>query len=225
MTLLNTHVACRDCPVGAASGAGRGGFCPFIDRRWPANATIYGEGWPADRVWYVKEGTVVLSRHGADADGPGRVRAVRFAGSFIGLEAMIGETYFDSARAVSAAVLCGITRDGLDTWLGPPGNPARTALELTLRTQRDDLLPRAAADGTAVRRVAAWLHEHGPSGVTLALPRRVVAELLGMRAETFSRALASLSEYGAISTTRTELSIVDAEALARLASGPDAAAG
>jgi DNA-binding transcriptional regulator YhcF (GntR family) len=53
--------------------------------------------------------------------------------------------------------------------------------------------------------------------VTLELPRRVVADLLGMRAETLSRALAELVQRGATATTRTTLRIVDSSALAMAA--------
>ena len=51
------------------------------------------------------------------------------------------------------------------------------------------------------------------------LPRRILADLLGMRPETFSRALTALSERGAIAVTRTTLRIADQETLAEIAGG------
>lgn len=216
---IESPSSCGECPVGQASHTGEGQFCPFIDRNRKSGELIYLEDEPADYVWFVKRGTVVLSRTGAGNSGEGRVRAIRFPNSFIGLEALVTDQYIDTARAASDVTLCGATRAGMDTWLGPKGTPARTALELTLRTQCVDLPRRAAPDGNAVQRVASWLCEEGPRGVTLTLPRRIVADMLGMRPETLSRALAKLTDSGAIIAKRTHLRIVDAAALAAAASG------
>ncbi len=178
---------------------------------------IYLEGELAQHVWFVKEGAVALLRKGVENDAEGPVRAVRFAGSFIGLETLVTSCYIDSARATTRVTLCGTTKIGVDAWLGPRSSPARTALELTLRTLCTELPRRAPPDGTAVERVAAWLCDEGPRGVTITLPRRIIADLLGMRPETLSRALASLAERGAITTTRTSLEIVDVALLLELA--------
>lgn len=197
-----------------ASGVGAGGFCPFIDRRHAIGQLLYLEGEAARHIWYVKSGTVVLVRRSRDSQGEGRVRAVRFPGSLIGLEALISDRYVDSARTASDAVLCGITREGADAWVGAPGSPARTALELTLRSACADPARPAATDGSAVERVAAWLCDEGPRGVTLELPRHVIADLLGMRPETLSRALTRLCDQGAIAASRTTLRIRDEDLLA-----------
>ena len=210
---LVRELDCHACEVGRASGAGHGQMCPFIDRQRPAGTRLYAEGDPATYVWFVKAGTVVLSR----GDGDGRARAVRSAGAFVGLEALVTDCYVDSAQASTDVVLCGATRDGMDAWLGAPGTPARTALELTLRASCADPVRRAGPDGNATARVAQWLCEADPRSSTAALPRKQLADLLGMRPETLSRALASLVERGAIATTRRSVSILDAELLARLA--------
>lgn len=215
-------VLCATCEVGVASAFGSGHFCPFVDRSRQSGELIYLEGEPANHVWFVKRGTIVLLRKGGENNAEGRVRAVRFPGSFIGLEALVTSRYIDSARATTNAVLCGTTREGVDVWLGAKGSPARTALELTLRAECVDLPRRAPPDGNAVERVAAWLCEEGPRGVTLGLPRRIVADLLGMRPETLSRAMAILAERGAIEVSRTKLKIVNENKLAELA-GSDAA--
>lgn len=217
MVPVNKPIAhCSACPVGCASHA-QGTTCPFVDRSRRAGELIFLEGDPADRVWFVKQGTVLLSRQGTDDRGEGRVRAVRFAGSFIGLEALVTERYADTARASSDAVLCGITRQKIDVWLGPERAPARVALEASLRADTSDLPRLAQTDGSAVERVAAWLHAEGPRGATLTLPRKVVADLLGMRPETLSRALATLAECNAIRLSRTTLTITDEVALRQAA--------
>jgi CRP-like cAMP-binding protein len=214
--ILSTHgpESCAECPVGHASGTGQGGFCPFIDRQGQAGAILFEADSRAEYVWFVKRGTVVLSRPGADDRG---VRAVRFAGSFVGLEALVNDSYVDTARAVTDVVLCGATRDGIDAWVGPKGSPPRTALEITLRSSIGDRLRSGSREGSASQRVAAWLLAEGPTGQALELPRQIVADLLGMRPETLSRAIAELKSRGAIEATRTTLTIVDADALAALA--------
>ena len=71
----------------------------------------------------------------------------------------------------------------------------------------------AAPDGTAVQRLAAWLCDEGPRNVMAVIPRKSVADLLGMRPETLSRALAELVKLGAIESGRNRLTIVDYDAL------------
>ncbi len=203
---------CCQCPIGQASHPDDDS-CPFVDRSRRAGELIFLQGDQADRVWFVKQGTVLLSRQGGEDLGEGRVRAVRFVGSFIGLEALVSDEYGDTARASTDAVLCGITKDKIDTWLGPNQSPARVALELSLRADNTDLPRLAQTDGSAVERVAAWLHSEGPRGATLTLPRKVVADLLGMRAETLSRALASLASKEAIAVSRNTLRIIDDDKL------------
>lgn len=212
-------LSCLECPVGRASGVGTGGFCPFVDRERKAGELIYVEGEPAQHAWFIKRGTVVLSRERGEDEGEGGVRAVRFTGSFVGLEVLISDSYHDSARAVTDVTLCGATREGMDQWVGPDGSPARTALELTLRASQADRRRSAQRDGTAVQRVAEWLRDEGPRGMALTLPRQVIADVLGMRPETLSRAIADLRKQGAIDATRTSLEIVDEELLEVAARG------
>jgi CRP-like cAMP-binding protein len=69
-----------------------------------------------------------------------------------------------------------------------------------------------------VARVAAWLLDAAP-GEMGALPRHVVAELLGMQPETLSRALAALAEAGAIEVTRRRIDVRDHAALEDAAHG------
>lgn len=208
-------IPCESCGIGHASGLGAGGFCPFVDEAHRPGDELYAEGDAVHHVWFVKQGTVVLSRKRTDARGD-RVRTVRFAGGFVGLEALVSPAYIDTARVTSGAVLCRATCDGFEQWLGPKGTPARTALEASVRAMVADLPPRAAADGSAEQRVAEWL-TYESQQQTLHLPRRVIADLLGMRPETLSRALAALAARGAIAVTRTNLQVVDGRALEDIA--------
>ncbi|GAB4515568.1 MAG: hypothetical protein Tsb0020_34160 [Haliangiales bacterium] len=205
---------CDLCPVGHSSGNGQGGFCPFIQAHHRTGDALYAEGDPVHHVWFIKSGTVVLSRRRGDSRAE-RVRTVRFAGGFVGIESLVNPTYIDTARASGDTVLCKATCEGFEQWLGPRSSPARTALEASVEAMVRDLPPRAAADGSAAQRVAEWLTMESPQ--TLTLPRRVVADLLGMRPETLSRALASLADTGAIAVSRTKLEIIDEMTLREIA--------
>jgi CRP/FNR family transcriptional regulator len=209
-------IRCSQCSIGTASGLGQGQFCPFIDRDRNAGEMLFVEGEPAEYVWFVKRGTIALMRESGDAS-EGRVRALRVAGTFVGLEAIVSGMYWDTARAVSDVTVCGATRDAMDHWLGPHGTPSRTALEITLRSMSADASRPGANAASSLARVASWLRDEVPGGATAALPRKLIAELLGMRAETLSRTLAQLIERGAIDATRTELTVLDRALLDQLA--------
>src|SRR6185503_7501612 len=96
------QVACSDCPVGRASGLGRGQFCPFITREFPRGTVLCTAGEPADHVWLVKRGVVGL---GLVRDEPDRLDTLRLPGTFVGLEALMGDRYVATARTVAHTTL------------------------------------------------------------------------------------------------------------------------
>lgn len=190
-----------------------GGRCPLVDRKRERGETLALEGQPIETVWFLKRGTVVFSRTGPDGDE--RPRLVRGPGSFIGLEVLVRPTHADTVRTTEPAIVCGISRDSLDAWLGPQGTPARMALEQTLLATVDDRPRAAGADGNAVERVARWILDDASAGCRV--PRRVVASLIGMVPETLSRALAQLHDRKLIVVTRRSIAIVDRPRLEALA--------
>jgi CRP-like cAMP-binding protein len=204
-------VACSSCPCSRASN-GQRVRCPFVEQPQRAGSVAYVEGDRAERVWFVKIGTIVLTRWASDhTETP---VAVRGPGTFLGLEAMITPTYRETARVTTAARLCVAERPAMSAWLGPASAPARVALEQTLRVRCADPVRAAAADGTALRRVARWILA---TEAACEVPRQFAAGFLGIAPETLSRALAQLARAGAIEVTRTTITPCDRGALQRAA--------
>ncbi len=117
------EVNCAACPIGQASGAGRGQFCPFITREVGRGEVLCRAGDAADYVWMVKKGAVGLGLTRADLD---RLDTIRLPGTFIGLECVVQETHAATARTVARATLCGATREGFRRWVR--GSDERLAL-------------------------------------------------------------------------------------------------
>jgi CRP-like cAMP-binding protein len=212
---LRVQGDCDACACGQAS-RNIGRPCPFSEQAHERGEHLFQEGDAAERVYFIKHGTVVLARGSGD-EASGRARAVRRDGTFVGLEALVGPRYLHSARVTEPTTVCSAPLTRVDDWLGPAGLPARTALEQMLRAEAEEPLHAASPDGTAVERVARWILDELREGVMRPLPRRDVAGLLGMAPETFSRALAELSRRDAIETTRRHLKVKDAVALRRAA--------
>jgi CRP-like cAMP-binding protein len=206
MRMRHDDLSCENCPCGRTARAA-GIDCRFVDTNHAKGDVLFHEGDPAEKVLFIKSGTVLLER----GNGP---RAIRRAGAFVGLEALIQPRYADSARVTEPAVVCTATRQAIDEWMGAPGSPARMALEQTLRAEVEDTPRAASSDGTAVERVARWIiQEAGDQPVM----RRDLAGLLGMVPETLSRALAKLAQSGAIELSRKHVKIKDNTVLETMA--------
>jgi CRP-like cAMP-binding protein len=118
---------CTRCPVGA-SYRSQGLACPLLPREVEADGVLYREGDPTDYAWLIKRGQVVLSRR----DRGAAVRATRRAGSFVGLETLVRDRYYDTALAVGEVKVCAAPREAMARWLGTEATPARVVLDLLL---------------------------------------------------------------------------------------------
>ncbi|MCP4447046.1 MAG: winged helix-turn-helix domain-containing protein [Myxococcales bacterium] len=98
-------------------------------------------------------------------------------------------------------------------WVAERHAASVTVLETVLRSREDELLPQSSPDGTATQRVAHWILERHESEFEGNLPRTVMADMLGMRPETPSRALKALAAKGLIEVGRRHLLVVDLEGL------------
>jgi CRP-like cAMP-binding protein len=180
----------------------------------PAGATLYIEGAAAERVWYVMDGVIALSRDVGDRRGSGVPWATRRAGSLLGNESFVQDEYADTAVALTNVTVCSAERGSFQRW-ATEGTPAaaRAVMDLVIRTHCDTGPRPSTSEGTASRRVARWLADECRGGVAPKIPRSVVAGLLGMLPETLSRALAALASRGAIEVSRKEIRVIDPQLL------------
>jgi CRP-like cAMP-binding protein len=213
------HVALpvtASCPCTRSPALGVDGTCPLEDVQHRRGERLFAEGAPASHVWLLKRGCVVLTR-----TSPGGVEvahAVRRSGAFLGLEALVCDTYRTSARVTASSLLGRARREVVEDWLAH-GPSARMVLEAVLRSEGDDLPRAAASEGSAVERVARWVAAEATREGATQVPRGFAADLLGMTPETFSRALAQLARDGAIEVTRRTLVVRDPARLASLGAG------
>ena len=201
--------ACSRCPVGLASGVGERGRCPFVPRKRPAGAVLHVVGDAVERIWFIKAGSVLVTRSMDDEQVEGTPWAIRRAGGFLGLEGLVRPEHHESARALTDVTLCSAPRDVVETWLQRHGTASRVLLDAVLRSGVRERPLRGNADGTAPQRAAAWLLGHAPQAASRQVTRRVLAGLLGMRPETLSRTLRAIEAQGAIFQTRGKIEVVD----------------
>lgn len=132
---MKAIASCHGCPIGAVSGVGQGQFCPLIDRTYAQGEILYRKGDPATYIWFVKSGEVVLD---AGENGSEDTHSQhKGPGSFVGLEAMVRNTYEATAKLAQTTTLCGATRAGFAQWLGP--QHARTCVILRDLLELDTL--------------------------------------------------------------------------------------
>lgn len=211
--------ACAGCAIGGVAGGD--GRCPMVERQRSAGACLYLAGEGAERIMFVKRGAVTLSRDVEHGRTESVTWAVRRPGSVLGAEALVRDTYLDSARAVTDVTVCVAPREDVRGWLHAREGAGRALLECVLLTQCADAPRRAASEGSAQQRVASWLLEQAPEQPS-PLPRQVVAALLGMLPETLSRALTALAGRGLVEVSRKAVRVIDARALEEVAAGAPA---
>src|SRR5271166_3026598 len=185
-------------------------------------ATIFEEGAPADGFFCILEGWVKLFR--LREDGEEVVVAIFTAGETIAEVAMfLGGRYPASCEAVSPARLLKIGAANLRrAVLAEPqlAFDMLAAASMRLRQLVDEieqLKARSArqriADFFAKQAIAA-----GSARIALPYEKALIASRLGMKPESFSRALGRLAELGVV-VERESVFIPDVERLAAFAEG------
>ena len=198
------------CPIANVCSRSRG---PFREVQRPHQSILYVEGQPAEYVYLIRKGTVSLHHAKTENQTLGRARALRHEGALLGVEALVSPTYQSSAKAETPLLLCMATSNRVADWVAERHAASRTVLESILRTGAEEFEAQSSPDGTAAQRVAHWILERYETELDNDLPRTVMADMLGMRPETLSRALRGLAKKGYIQVSRRQLMVVDADGL------------
>lgn len=188
---------------------------------------LIAAGTPADQVFNIVSGMLMLSRTGRD--GRRQVLAFLFRDNFLGLTA--GDRYFFTVEAVTPARVACCARSAFERRLVGDSGAERAFLNMTLRVL-EDLVDALYSLGqrTAVERLAVFLlylrharrladgiaDDADPALNDVALPmtREDIADFLGLQKETVSRSFGQLEERGLI--RRVDSHRVQVTALAAL---------
>jgi CRP-like cAMP-binding protein len=205
---------CATCAIGRASPGG----CPFREVRAPAGTLLVEQGEPPEQVWWLREGTVLISS--TRADGEECACALRGPGTLLGMEALRGRPTDHQAWALSDVVLCRVGAGAFARWAdGAHALVVDQLLDESARRGEE----RSALRGRALARVARFLVERRRiegGDRPLHVEQQLLSRMLGMRSETLSRALNRLRELGAL-WPRRGVVVRDAATLERIAGEPE----
>ncbi|TCT06191.1 helix-turn-helix domain-containing protein [Aquabacter spiritensis] len=172
---------------------------------------IFGEGEEADFVYRVVRGAVRTCK--VLSDGRRQIDAFHLAGDLFGFEN--GGTHRLSAEAIVPTTVLLFRRRQIEEAAGREVAAARQLWNHTLRSlghAQDHMI--LLGRRTALERVAAFVllmeaRLGGTGRFELAMPRRDIADYLGLTLETVSRAMSQLQSEGAIALSGARRLTVD----------------
>ncbi|RAI03825.1 transcriptional regulator [Acuticoccus sediminis] len=182
---------------------------------------IFHEGAPAEAMFMIVNGVVVIYRTGID--GCRIIQDLRFKGEYVGVG--YEENYSFSAIAVRPTVVRRIARAAVERAIDESPVTARRLLEaLTLEQSRLSDRLMVIGSRTAIGRVAACFLDissrssGGAETFMVPISRSEMADYLGLTIETVSRAITRLRTLGIIALPRSDtVTIRDRAALQALA--------
>jgi CRP-like cAMP-binding protein len=200
--VIGRAIECRTCALGAVCP----GHCIFVRSSHASGQVIFRQGERPQAAHFLSRGLVLLTE--SNEEGEVVRQSLRPAGSLLDVQVVKALPYRATATAVTPVQICTLGLTRLDAWLGPRGSPTRALLDLALIEARSAERDAVRTRQSAVGKVASFLLDHirdagEPHSEPLELQHQLVASLLGMRPETFSRALVRLRKSGAIVGTRS----------------------
>lgn len=169
-------------------------------------------------VLYVREGLVSLSS--TEPSGSESLSAVRGPRSLLGAEALSARPAHSSVEALTDVTVCATPATRLQEWVGP-GNPAGAMMRLLVDEHSRNARDLNLRSGPSMARLARFLLEFArlvDAGRKAPFSKQHVARILGMRAETLSRCLRQLVDFGIIESGR-QVKVKDTNRLAVIARG------
>lgn len=183
-------------------------------RHIPPHEVIFAEGDKAEALYFIVTGAVRLYR--LSARGDEKVIEILMAGStFAEAVVFLGGRYPVCAAALSETRLIEIpTSDFIRTLEANGGMALRMLAGLSMRVHQLINDVQALTLETAGQRVAGYLLQQCPPGaaeadIHMVIHKNVIASRLGVKAETFSRVLATLRDLGLITVAGNDIHIVD----------------
>jgi len=183
-------------------------------RQLKSHEAIFAEGDKAEAFYFVVSGTVRLYR--LSPKGDEKVIEILMAGStFAEAVVFLGGHYPVYAAALSDTKLVEIPTNDFVRVLKANGAMAlRMLASISIRLHQLINDVQALTLETAGQRVAGYILELCPVGVQsadvhMAVHKNVIASRLGVKAETFSRVLATLRDLGLISVAGNDIHVAD----------------
>lgn len=207
----------RDAPPEACEELAR------VAWRLPASrgTVVYARGEVPESVSIVAAGHVALSVH--EAGEREKVVDICGPGETFGEDWLSGGPSTVTARVVTTGLLVHLPREPLLQAMERHPALARCVLQrLACKVLQATHQIGGGATRSGLQRLAGYLlrhvaaDAHAPTSISLPLPKRVAASLLGLNKETFSRLLGMLAERGLIEVRGRVIHIERPEALAAL---------
>lgn len=223
-------LACLRCPVKASNVCRpleyerqRALFELGVQQSWKRRQLLFRAGDPLTSVFKITSGIVAVSR--PFADGRRQILDFFFRGEICGFMQAGGKYAFDG-EAITEVRTCSFNRRRFDAFAAAHADVAdaiKIALEDKLRRVSDHMAAIGQLTSTErvadfLRRLAAAYSEHALQTRPLLLPMRRsdIAEYLGLRLETVSRAFSKLRKRGVLDLEEDRVVIHDPARLARL---------
>ena len=184
-------------------------------QRFDKGERVFSMGEPASQLVCLVQGSARVYR--LRPDGKEKVIHLVSAPALMGeAPTLTGGIYPSSADCTTECLLVSIPRKVLlDTAVRLPDLPWRMMAQLFSRLRELTSSLEAHSQQSGAVRVASFLIGlgHGKEAVDLPAAKKDVANYLGLRAESFSRALKALQAARAIEVTDRQIRIVDRERL------------
>ncbi len=189
-------------------------------RRFPKQASIAREGTPADYLYIVDDGLVMLF---GSHDGAETTMEIVGPGSVLYLAAVMRDSvYLNSARTLTACRMVAIAAQDIRDHCERNSAIARAVInELAERRRCSVRQLKNIKLRSSAERLANWILRTGTiqgqdGWIELAFDKRTLASCLGMTPENLSRTLALLTKHG-VRNSGPHIMIENASALAEFA--------
>lgn len=185
----------------------------------PSGSVLYRAGDAFGALYAIRSGFVKTSI--ISPDGSEQVVAFHLPGDIIGLDAIHDGIHHTTASALGGVAVCAIPYGPLVELAAADSALQRRLLTLMSRSIAASI--RRPGDASADRRIADFLldlarsfYRRGYSSkcFILPMPRRDIANYLGLATETVSRVLTRFQQDGLIRVTRREIEVLDRDELA-----------